>query len=254
MVMREIGSEPAEAARPGEVPGSTSGIDARRSTESLPGLRNMPLSTLAAACREEIGRRRRGEPHSDAFAEELFHRAVCRRDESAWATIVELYRYLLTSWAVRHPAYTPGCVDPEDVAIQALSRFWMAVGPEQMPHFASINQLMKYLKMCVHSVMVNEARAVSAPAESPNEEHDVEALALDQVAATQLWSAIMRVLDDGLERLVIYLSFALGLKPGAIHTQHPDRFQSVAEVYQRKRNALDRLRRNPEILGYLAVA
>jgi hypothetical protein len=224
--------------------------DDRSPTEPAPGLRNVPLDAVAAACKEEMRKRRLGEPFTDAFGEELFCRAVCRRDEQAWAAIVEQYRVLLTTWVRRHPSYQPGYVDAEDVAIRALARFWMAVRPEQMPQFASLNQVMQYLKLCVHSVVVNEARAMPIPSELPEEEHDIEALAVNQVAGKQLWSAIMRVLDDPDERLVVYLSFALGLKPGAIHDRHRDRFESTADVYRTKRNAIDRLRRSPEIIKY----
>ena len=55
------------------------------------------------------------------------------------------------------------------------------------------------------------------------------------------------MLDDEAERLVVYLSFVLDLKPAAIHGRHPGRFGSMADVYRVKRNALDRLRRSPEI-------
>jgi hypothetical protein len=243
-------------ARGATCDGRTKSVSARREddrspTEPAPSLRSMPLDAVAAACREEMRKRRLSEPFTDAFGEELFCRAVCDRDEKAWAAIVEQYRVLLTTWVRRHPSYQPGYVDPEDVAIRALARFWMAVKPEQMPQFASLNPVMQYLKMCVHSVVVNEARAMPTPSELPEEEHDIEALAVDQVAASQLWSAIMRVLDDPDERLVAYLSFALGLKPGAIHDRHRDRFEGTADVYRIKRNAIDRLRRSPEILKFL---
>jgi hypothetical protein len=216
-------------------------------------MRGMPLSAVAAACREEMRKRRRGEPFTDAFGEELFCRAVCHHEDEAWVAIVEQYRVLLTTWVRRHPAYADSGVDAEDVAIRALARFWMAIGPEQMPQFAGINPVMQYLKLCVHSVMVNEVRALSQSSELPDEELDIEALAVDEVAASQLWDTIMRVLDDDAERLVVHLSFALDLKPAAIHARHPDRFGSVADVYRLKRSAIDRLRRSPDVIRFLGA-
>jgi hypothetical protein len=41
---------------------------------------------------------------------------------------------------------------------------------------------------------------------------------------------------------VVYLSYAIGLKPREIWAQHPTRFRDVAEIYRLKRLALDRLR------------
>ena len=98
-------------------------------------LREMPLSAVAAASRAEMARRRRGEPSNDAFDLELFRRAICERDQRAWEMLAERYRALLISWACRHPAYAAGSVDAEDVAIRALARFWMAVGPERLAQF-----------------------------------------------------------------------------------------------------------------------
>jgi hypothetical protein len=264
MVMTEIRPALNQEAPPGKVhcPASrgrtikstTGHDDGRRPSVTMPGLRGMPLRAVAAACREEMGKRRRGEPFTDAFGEELFRRAICQRDHGAWEAIVDQYRALLTSWVRRHPAYVAGCVDSEDVAIRALARFWMAVGPERLAQFAGINPVMQYLKMCVHSIVLNEARTLGDPSDPPEEEHDIEALALDQVAASQLWRSIMRVLDDRGERLVVYLAFALGMKPAAIHARHPDRFCCVGEVYQLKRNAIERLRRSPEILRFQMAA
>ena len=59
------------------------------------------------------------------------------------------------------------------------------------------------------------------------------------------------LVDDG-ERRVVYCSFALDMKPGEIQARQPELFATVADVYRLKRNALDRLRRSPEIAGFLA--
>jgi hypothetical protein len=264
MVTTEIRPALNQEARPGKVHGpacrgrtmntTTDDDHGHEPSATIPGLRGMPLRAVAAACRDEMDRRRRGEPFSDAFGEELFRRAICERDQRAWEAIVDQYRPLLTCWVCRHPAFAVGCVDAEDVAIRALARFWMAVGPDRLAQFAGINPVMQYLKLCVHSIVLNEARSIGDPSDPPEEEHDIEALALDQVAASQLWRSIMRVLDDRAERLVVYLSFGLGLKPAAIHARHPDRFCCVGEVYQLKRNAIDRLRRSPEILRFQMAA
>jgi hypothetical protein len=239
-----VGQRTAGAATP----------DDRRRLEAASDLRGLPLDVVAAACREERGRRRRGEAYSDVFDMELFRRAICDRDGRAWEKILDEYRGLLVAWVHRHPAYVAGSIDSEDVAIRALARFWKAIGPERLTQFASISPILQYLKMCVHSIVLDEARALHTSCEPVEEEHDIEALAVDQIAASQLWDAIRRVLEDSGERQVVYLSFTLGMKPGAICARHPERFGSVANVYQVKRNALDRLRRSPEINRLLAVA
>ena len=215
--------------------------------DSPPRPRRMPLAAVVAAHRAEMDKRQRGEPFSDAFAVELFRRAVSDRDPTAWEAVVAQYRGLVSAWVRRHPAYASSQAETEDVVMRAFARFWKAVGPERLAHFAELAALMRYLKLCVHSVLLDEVRAQERPPEPPAEQHDVEALAVDRLAAAQLWAAITRALNDEAERLVVYLSFAIGLKPGLIRSRHPSRFASVADVYRIKRNAIDRLRRSPEI-------
>jgi DNA-directed RNA polymerase specialized sigma24 family protein len=212
----------------------------------------MPLAAVVAAHRAEMDRRQRGQSFSDAFAVELFRRAVSERDPIAWEAVVAQYRGLVSAWVRRHQAYPSSQADAEDVVIRAFARFWKAVGPERLAHFAELAALMRYLKLCVHSVLLDEVRAQERPPEPLAEQHDIEALAVDRLAAAQLWSAITRALEDEAERLVVYLSFALGLTPSLICRRHPGRFASVTDVYRIKRNAIDRLRRSPEIRALIA--
>ena len=51
----------------------------------------------------------------------------------------------------------------------------------------------------------------------------------------EIWQTIARELPDQEERLVVYLSFALDLKPREIQRRHRDRYPSTADVYRVKR-------------------
>ena len=226
--------------------------------DTMPRTRSMPLAALVAAHRAEMEKRQHGEPCSDEFGVELFRRAVADRDPTAWEAVVQQYRGLVRTWVRAHAAYASSRADADDVAIRAFARFWGAVGPDRQAHFTELAASMRYLKMCVHSVLLDEVRAQARYPEPTAPEHEAEALAVeldgealvvDRMAAAELWQAVTRALEDESERLVVYLSFALGLKPGAIYDRHPDRFVSVTEVYRVKRNAIDRLRRSPAILA-----
>lgn len=214
-----------------------------------PRPRRMPLAAVVAAHRAEMEKRQREEPYTDSFGVELFRRAIAERDQGAWEAVVLQYRPLVSAWVRRHAAYAPGRTDAEDVVMCAFGRFWKAIGPERLPDFPELAALMRYLKLCVHSVLLDEVRAQERAPETPLETLDVEAMAVDRLAAAQLWSAIERALDDHAERLVVYLSFGLGMKPASISQKHPGQFASAADVYRVKRNALGRLRRSPEILA-----
>src|SRR5262245_22072900 len=224
--------------------------------DSLARPRWMPVDAVADAHRAEMGKRQRGLPFSDDFGVELFRRAVAERDAGAWEAVVQQYYGLVKAWVRGHPAYVPSRTDADEIAMCAFARFWGAVGPERSARFVELGALMRYLKLCTHSVLLDEVRALSripessAPERDAEEvagEQDSEALIVDRMSAAQLWDVIKGSLEDEAERLVVYLSFALDLKPGAIHERHPDRFEGVADVYRIKRNAIDRLRRSPEL-------
>jgi hypothetical protein len=214
----------------------------------------MSLAEVIEAHRAEMGKRQRRQPFSDAFGAELFRRALAEGDPRAWQAVVEEYRALVTTWVRRHSAYAVARTDVDDVVVRAFARLWMAVRPERLAAFPDFAGLMRYLKMCVHSVLMDEVKALEETFELPDEEHDIEALAIERLAASHLWGAMMRVLADEAERVVIQASFGLGLKPGAISVKHPVTFCCTADVYRVKRNAIDRLKRSPEIQAFVSAA
>jgi hypothetical protein len=122
---------------------------------------------------------------------------------------------------------------------------------------------LQYLKLCVRSAVLDDVRArqqaalepidglderrIAAGPGSARTAPDVEGIVLDRMASRDLWRTVLEALPDADERLVAYLSFVQGLKPGEIATARPDRFASAADVYRVKRNALERLRRSPRL-------
>jgi DNA-directed RNA polymerase specialized sigma24 family protein len=222
-------------------------------------LTGMSLADLARTCRDETNKFLRGEPRDDAFCFEIFERAIAHRDHDAWESIITQYRGIVVAYIGQHTA--AGLV-PEDDHFwvnRAFQRFWMALSPERFDRFPDLAALLKYLKMCVHSVLMDEVRArrsaqvTSLDAVPPEAAttSDSERLAIGELARQQLWQAIRREVQDEREVLVVELSFVRGLKPGEIYERHPDRYADVGEVYRVKRNALERLRRSPEIRSFL---
>ena len=143
--------------------------------------------------------------------------------------------------------------------IRAFERFFIAVGPERFGTFPSLAALLRYLKLCAHSVLLDEARAqggtyvdsLSQHGDEAGEAPDVAGYALGQLAGEDLWAAVQGELQDEADRLVARLCLVLGLKPREVYQRHPERYADVAEVYRVKRNLLDRLRRSPAILAFI---
>lgn len=221
--------------------------------------RELPLLELAHRCREETNRFLRGEDRDDSFCFQIFERAVVQRDSDAWEAIVIQYRGIVLAYVAQHTAAAM-LRESEDYWVnRAFQRFWGAIGPDRFGQFPDLPALLRYLKLCVHSVVLDEMRArragsVTSLDEVPDtmpSKTDAEHSVLGKLAGEQLWAAIARELQDEAEEKVIFLSFARDLKPAEIVERHPELFASVADVYRVKRNVIERLRRSAEIRGFL---
>lgn len=225
-------------------------------------LSRLPLQELITACREETARFRRDEPYRDDLCRELLRRGLCLQEERAWEAIVEIYRGMVLAWIRQHPAHVSSD-EEEDRLYSAFGRFWRAVGPDRFQLFTSTASLLRYLKTCVHSVLLDEARKgrgtqlesfealASAGHEPVHTAGSPETLVVDQLTTHELWSTISEELTDESEWLATYLSFELDMKPGELQERYPDRYPTVEDVYRIKRNVLDRLRRSPGIQVFL---
>ena len=154
-----------------------------------------------------------------------------------------------------------GC-DEAMVATRAFERFWGAIKPERFGSFPHLASLLRYLKLCVFAALVDELRGrrswqehraageLADEVEGPR----VDETVLDEVGRADLWSAIEVALPDQAERLVIYLSCVIGLKPREIARRHREVYSSVEEVYRAKRLALERLRRDNLIRSFWEAA
>jgi len=222
-------------------------------------LRDVSLAELGRRCKEETLRFLRGEPRDDAFCFEVFERAVVQREDDAWATIVAQYRGIVLAYVGQHSA-SAMMREPDDYWVnRAFQRFWSAVGADRFGQFPDLAALLKYLKLCVHSVLMDEIRARrAAPVNSLDEipetaaaPHNAEHNVIGKLAGEQLWAAISAELQDEPEQVVAHLSFRRDFKPSEIFNRHPGLYASVADVYRIKRNLIERLRRNPEVRAFL---
>ena len=223
-------------------------------------MQSLSIAELSHRCREETVRFLRAEPRDDRFCFALFERAVAQRDHAAWEAIIGQYRGIVLAYVGQHSASSMVRESDEYWVNRAFQRFWMAVTPERFGRFPDLPALLKYLKMCVHSVLLDEVRArraasVSSLEELPDtlpEPRDAEGAVVGKLAGQQLWQAVHRELQDEPERVVAYLSFARDLKPAEIFERHPALYNGVSDVYRVKRNVIERLRRSPEIRAFVA--
>ena len=223
-------------------------------------LTRMDLSTLVRYCVVESERFYRGQSHDTRFSYELFRRALVERNELAWEHIYSHYSNLVESWVRRSGAFASSGESSEFFVVCAFTKFWRAITPERFAAFPTLASLLHYLQLCAGCVVIDSVRAQSwaemlpeeaipfgrTPQTAPDEE------AMDRVNRQEFWNYINTQLNDEAERVVVFSSFVLGLKPGDIYARRRDLFASVNDVYNVKRNVLGRLSRDQALRYMLA--
>jgi hypothetical protein len=219
----------------------------------------MDVPALIRRALVESERFYRGQPHDTRFSYELFRRALVEGSEIAWEAIYAHYSPLVESWVRRSGAFASSGESSEYFIGAAFTRFWRAIS-KRFEQFPTLGSLLHYLQLCAGSVVIDSVRAQSwaemlpeeavpfghASQVSPDEE------AMKRVNCEEFWSYINAQLNSDAERVVVFRSFVLGMKPGDIYSKHQDLFQSINDVYNVKRNVLGRLSRNPELRRLLA--
>jgi RNA polymerase sigma factor (sigma-70 family) len=241
-----------ESQNPSRPKGSQPGVTRRGDGSPQPEL--LSINDLARCCAEETNKFLKQSASNDRYCLELFRRAIVRRDEGAWACIYQQYAPLVLTWITQHQSAVPllGQDGGAPLVNAAFAKFSQALTPAKMENFDSLAAVLKYLKMCVHSVVADEIRSRQArqyeeTLESIEHEPAADDPADDVVAnisAQGLWQIIQEELNGEDERVLIYLAYVQGMKPSEISHRHRRLFPSVDDVYRIKRNVLERLRRN----------
>lgn len=198
---------------------------------------------LAEMCREESARYRRGRSGERGTCYELFRRAIVDRDQDAWRAVYDQYRRLVGKWV-------SGPTDRIDERVnRAFAKFWHAVDPQSFSRkFTTIGKVMAYLQLCARSVRIDEHRReekrqllVSLEDARASTGDTTSKPAIDNVVRQELFATIEQRLKDEQERLVIHLSFKVGLAPRHIAQECPDVFADAAEVRKVKERIVRRL-------------
>ena len=119
---------------------------------------------LACGCSEETNKFLRQSVSDDRFCLELFRRAIVKRDDEAWASIYQQYAPLVLTWVTQHQstALLLGQDGSAPLVNAAFAKFAQALTPAKIGNFDSLAAILKYLKMCVHSVVSDEIRSRQA--------------------------------------------------------------------------------------------
>ena len=208
---------------------------------------------------------------------ELFRRAFVLRDEEAWTGLYFLYRSFLrkniqSTWQV---AYDQGQVthflseeDLDEILNIVYAKFARNITPEKFATFVGVGALINYLKLCMHSVMVDTYRAskrqwrdisldLLLTQEEDEEVHFPDELITDPLATfdpdQDLLAALIAVAKTQQEKGIIYRLLE-GLSPRELVETYPTLFPTAHVVYNAQHNYRDRGARDHRVAELLRDA
>lgn len=210
----------------------------------------MSVSALTEECMRELHKYGRGEPSNDQYALELFYRALTQRDSLAWEAVQQCFHESMSRWIHSHPLRDVACrfESEENYIAQGFTRFWQATANNQDITFQTLGAALKYLRVSLHTVIIDTLRAYTRTVALPTYDEADEPLCEDSYDSGELWRIVNALLPDERERRVAYLLYHCGLKPREIVHFCCKEFDDVQEIYRARRNIIDRLRRNADYL------
>ena len=209
-------------------------------------LQALTHTNLVQQCRRESQRFFQQQPNDPTFCYELFRRAMIGRDQAAWSAIYDQYTPLALGWVERHASFASCEEEARYFVNRAFEKMWSALSPEKFGRFPDLKSLLRYLQLCIHSVIIDYARTAQQVelAEPAGSWQGLESDVLADMTRGELWQRIGTHLNDQREEQLLYYRYALGLKPREICNRFRDEFPEVGEIYVMNQNILARLRRD----------
>lgn len=219
----------------------------------------MAVTDLAQRCADETELYFHHRNHDTQYCFELFRRAIRERDQSSWEMICLQYQPLVAGWVKQHPRFESSGEEIQYFVNGTFGKIAGSLTPEKFSGFSDIAHLLRYLKMCVHSVISDHNRrvdqinlfALDDASEEVSDDLSPEEQATDWSYRQAFWDLTNARLHDEKERSVVYGSFVLDLKPQELYDLFPKMFMDVDEIYRVKQNVLSRLRRDAEFRKFL---
>ncbi|HEX6386965.1 MAG TPA: sigma-70 family RNA polymerase sigma factor [Anaerolineae bacterium] len=215
---------------------------------------------LSQRCAQESDHFFNRQPYDPRFCFELFRRAILHQNERAWDSVYHQYQPLVASWVERHSMFPAANEEVQYFLNRAFEKMWRVLTPEKFADFPDLKSLLRYLQMCVHSVIVDAVRRqeqaqrlddVPESAVRDGGGQPVEERVLGRVQREELWAFLLERLKDEKEEKVVYGSFVLGLKPGQLYDEFEGTFADVNEIYRVKENVMARFRRDQDLPDFL---
>lgn len=223
-------------------------------------IRLLGVDRLADECADQTAKFFSRSHHDTGYCYELLRRAIVGRDDHAWDRIYKIYRPLVASWVRRHSGFEAAGDEIDYFVNCAFEKMWSAMTAEKFERSEDLAGLLSYLQTCVHSAIVDHRRSNQVPTTNLDEWSNhlpspglpsIEDHVTDQLEGDRLWQTVTELTKNEKERIILKHSYLYNQKPSQIYAANSNRFESPVEVYQIKRNLLNRLRRNPVVRQFL---
>ena len=225
-----------------------------------PHIQQLALTSIGRRCAQETENFFNRQKNDPRYCFELFRRAILERSQHAWELICTQYQPIVAKWVERHPSFSATGEEIAYFVNSALTKMWLMITPDKFDHFSDLKSLLRYLQLCVNSVVIDYLRSrqhimfenqvelskTNTKAADPM----IEDQAIAKAHREELWQSLNRHLRNEQEYRVIYASFILALKPRQILAEFSDTFHTVNEIYRIKENVIARLRRDAEFKKY----
>lgn len=217
------------------------------------------VAEIAKRCAEEMVHYQNRQPSNPQPCYELFHYALVRKDQEAWAAIYSQYYGLVRSRLKNAPG------NPDALVNQVFERFWRAISPQDFSNFPALGNLLSYLTRCAWTVGIDAIRRESKKRKRELVQGEMDRVlaahrlspsgewVLDQIAAQQAYGHVLQNVRSPKEQLVLCATIEWNLKPREIARRWPKHFADAREVCRIKERIYRRLRRDKELKGLLGI-
>ena len=215
---------------------------------------DLDLGEVIRRCAQETDRFFRRERVDPRYCFELFRRALVLQDQGAWDAIYTQYAPLVLNWVEQHPSFPSLSEEPEYFVNWAFTKMWSAITPERFQEFAELKAILRYLKMCTGSSIIDHLRWEERYHQAQDSQDidildqartsDTERSVLDRVDRELLRRCVEERLHGQAEQTVFYAMYILGMKPRDVRKQHPELFPQIDDVYRVRQNMIARLQRD----------
>ncbi len=238
--------------------------------------RTTSLDNLIEDCRQQTALFMERKPHNTQSCFELWRRALQLKDPEAWDAVHYLYLGFVRKWVRQHTTRWTAVSFDEDALVNGVFiRAFVHIGPDKFDKFSSLPRLLEYLKMCCTSEVLDARRkynpaGMDVPLEIFSDEDGtyraergvdarlvLEAEAVEEAAQQQadrdrFWRVILHHLPSEADRTAMQARFVLGMMPQEIARVYPHLFADKDEVSRLIKNAMWRLKQDPELKKWFA--